>query len=85
MSNMKNPYTATNLEPNDIMAYTIKVHIQHVDADDVLIVKAYKCQWDHPEIGEDGSPQGSPIFLSVETLKDIFPILNNYEIKVATF
>lgn len=78
---MKNPYTATSLEADDTMAYTIKLHIGHVGEDGTLYIGVYKCPWDSPEIGEDGSPQGMKINPPIEMLHAIFPILANYEAK----
>lgn len=76
---MKDPYNATSLEADDSLAYTIKLHIGHVDEDGILYIGVYKCKWENHEIGEDGSPQGMKINPPIELVKAIFPILAHYE------
>lgn len=81
MTKMKLDYTAHSAETGDIFAYTIKVHIGHALEDGTLYVTPYKCKWDAPQIGDDGSPQGDNFFPPIETLPLIFPILGNYKLK----
>ena len=76
---MKDPYNAYIVKVGDVMAYTIKFHVNDI-ADDgtTIFISVYKCPWAYPEL-DNGIPQGMKISMTQKALISIFPILNNYD------
>jgi len=74
MGKMKNPYTATSLEPGDVMCVTVKLMVcHHKDGHGKPYYKLYCCPY--PDPVPNGIPQGDRMYRNAaEVAEVLFPI-----------
>jgi hypothetical protein len=68
---IKNFYTANTAEPGDVFVCIVTCHISEMG------YKLYRCNWPPRVETEQEIPQGSAMYDTHETVKQLFPIVSN--------
>ncbi len=68
------PYTDTQLAPDSVRMYTVKLYISHITNGGTYIIRVYKCHQNAP-VDRNGVPDGSRIYpKSPDLVEELFPI-----------
>ena len=71
------------LQPNDVFACTVTMHVTHIDHESgVIYIRCYRAGYPDPQTSNE-IPQGSRIFHENYIAEFLFPGITSYEVRVS--